>query len=112
VHDHVLFPEVPVELDRMRHFRIDFNALIQIQQSLDGQLPADGELMRLPISKVRDVFAAALRHEDPNLTPADVGRWIHVGNMKDALAAFERAWKLAMGEGDSPARPLLRAMLQ
>jgi len=107
-----LFPDVPVELDRLRHFRVDFRALIEIQDVLGGHLPADGEVARLPIAKVRDVFAAALRHEDSSITPEQVGRYVTTANLKEVLAAFTEAWRLAMGEGESQPRPLVRALLQ
>jgi hypothetical protein len=112
VQDHELFPEVPVVLDRPRRFRIDFNALIAMQE-LPGLVNGGDPTTTFSAAQFRAAVAAALKHEDPSITPEQVGAWIHAGNLAEVAEAFSRAWRLAMGEGggDAAPRPLRRAMV-
>lgn len=85
-------PLVPVPLDRERHLRFDVNAMIALEEAT-GLSVADGLPKKMSLRQVRALLWAALVHEDPDLTEAQVGGMIGPANLSEVTAALGRAFR-------------------
>lgn len=70
---------VPIQLDKERRLRMDFNALADFEEATGA--PFSEVTGALTITQLRALLWACLRHEDEALTVRDVGAMIHPGNV-------------------------------
>jgi hypothetical protein len=84
-------PAVPiaaVKLDKVRHMRLDMNALAIMEDVADVNLLSEiaaGGKLQVTAKRFRGIVYALLRHEDPELTEERVGELIHPGNMIEVV---------------------------
>ena len=102
-------PEVPITLDKLRHLRLDINAMATFEEltglnllkpSVQKQLGKD-----MNITQFRALLYACLIHEDKTLTLEQVGSLISIANMKEVAAGIAQAQQLAVG-GKEDTHPL------
>lgn len=84
---------VTIELGgKTRRIFFDLNAVAEIGDKLKIEIRLDdlGAIARtpLPLSALRTVVWAGLRHEEPDLTEQQVGAWIHQDNIAEVFRAF------------------------
>lgn len=86
----MLFPDDPViELGgKERRLHYDLNSIALIGEKLDIKLCLNNlaeDLMStpLPFSAIRVILWAGLLHEDPDLTPEQVGAWIDLKKLSE-----------------------------
>lgn len=103
----ILDLKVPIKLDRLRHLKIDFNALATIEKAGGRSIITPESWQQMGIKDVRTMLRASLQHEDPALTDQQVGRLIHTGNMKTVVEKMGEAWKLAFNGPEGQGLPPL-----
>lgn len=88
---------VPVQLDRMRALRFDFNALCLLEDSLGVTIFDIGKKLsgKVRLKDLRTIIHAGLIHEDAQLTPEDVGRMLSLTDMGDVARAVREAFEAA-----------------
>ena len=85
---------VTIELGgKERHLKYDLNAIAEIGERLDITISFENfvkDLMstQIPFSALRVILWAGLRHEDPDLTPEQVGAWVDLDNMQQVMDRF------------------------
>ena len=85
---------VTIELGgKERHLKFDLNAIAEIGERLDITISFENfvkDLMstQIPFSALRVILWAGLRHEDPDLTPEQVGAWVDLDNMQQVMDRF------------------------
>lgn len=102
----ILAPTVPIHLDKPRTLKVDFNALAYLEEHAGFSIMSPEKWAKMKMKGIRTVVTACLRHEDPELTETLVGKHLHMANLKPIMEAVGKAWKLAMGNDDTPLRPL------
>lgn len=80
-------PFVKVVLDKERTLKLDLNGLEAFEEVTGKSLTDLGE--GIDTKTMRHLIWAALLHEDPEITPHDVGSLIHIGNIGRVKAALE-----------------------
>lgn len=95
---------VGIKLDKERHLLYDLNALAEIGDRLNITLRLDklGEDLLgtpLPLSALRVILWAGLRHEDPALTVEDVGAMVDQNNIGSVIQRFFSLFKATLPEG-------------
>lgn len=93
--------KVPIELDKIRHILVDFNALALYEEAT-GKSALRGEFNSRSAKEVRAMLWSFLVHEDPNLTIHDVGRMLNVNSFERVLRALNEALEEALNDGDTP----------
>lgn len=102
-----LVASVKITLDKVRSLWIDFNALILIEEILGGSVLSAEMWSNMKIRDLRAVLRAALLHEDPALTEEEVGKLVHIKNLKAVMNALGQAWTIAFhGTKEAPVPPL------
>lgn len=76
-----------------RQLRYDLNAIAEVGERLGievrlDQLGSDLLDKPLPLSALRIILWAGLRHEDDTLTPEDVGAWVDQDNIGEVMQCF------------------------
>ena len=85
---------VTIELGgKERHLKFDLNAIAEIGERLDitirlQRFAEDLMSTPLPFSALRVILWAGLVHEDPDLTPQQVGAWVDLDNMQEVMDRF------------------------
>ena len=85
---------VTIELGgKERHLKYDLNAIAEIGERLDitirlQRFAEDLMSTPLPFSALRVILWAGLVHEDPDLTPQQVGAWVDLDNMQEVWDRF------------------------
>lgn len=87
---------VPVVLDRTRHLLMDLNALCEAEELTGKNFMQDESWDQLSFRDVRSLAFACLKHEDPELTPEQLGRSLHPGNIEVITQALQTAMTVAM----------------
>ena len=91
-----LVPMVTIQLDRERHLRVDWNALINLERA-SGKSVLDPTLWEKPrVKDLRRMLWAALLHEDPLLTETFVGDLVDSANMSTVMAQVTEAYRMSM----------------
>lgn len=95
---------ITVRLDKERHLRYDLNALAEIGDRLDLKLRLDhlGEDLLgtpLPLSALRVILWAGLRHESPDLTIEEVGAMVDHNNVGRVVQDFFALFGSTLPEG-------------
>jgi hypothetical protein len=94
------FEGVPIELDRVRHLRYDFNALSILEERTDFSfLGGEGQWIPKSISEITFFVWAGLIWDDPELTEEQVGHMLDTSNITEVLEAVNKA---IGGETPSP----------
>ena len=92
-------PTVEIELDRLRHLKIDFNAIALAEKETGKNLLNNSVWKDLSAGDIRAFLWAALKWEDQGLTLEDVGAMIHPGNVDKIAKSIEKAWIAASPKG-------------
>ena len=76
-----------------RQLKFDLNAIAEIGERLKvtvrlEKLAEDLMSTPLPLSALRVLLWAGLRHEDPELTPEQVGAWVDLDNIGEVWDRF------------------------
>ena len=85
---------VTIELGgKERHLKYDLNAIAEIGERLNINIRLDHlreDLFgaSLPLSTLRVLLWAGLRHEDTELTPEQVGEWVDLDNIEEVGKRF------------------------
>ena len=101
-------PEIKLRLDKERTLRLDLNAMEAFEETTGVSLiNPDEKTDRVLLSAkgIKTMLWACLLHEDPDLTPAEAGKLVHMGNMRTIDRAIKAAWEVAMPEGESDSPP-------
>jgi hypothetical protein len=86
-------PIVEIELDKVRHLRMDFNALAQAEE-VTGKSFLNGIAWQgMTVKDYRALIWACLLHEDPELTLEAVGSMVHVGNVEYVTGCLAKLWE-------------------
>jgi len=93
---------VPVELDRVRHLRLDCGALADAEEQTGRSYLLQGPMSHRDI---RAILWAGLRHEDPKLTMEQVGRMVTNRNVNAVLKAIGQAMRDGMAEEEDEETP-------
>lgn len=80
-------PLVPIVLDKERNLKLDLNALEAFEKVSGKSLSDLGD--GIDTVTMKYLIWATLLHEDPDLTPHDVGAMIHIGNLGRVQVALE-----------------------
>lgn len=83
-------PEIAITLDKVRHLRLDFNALTRVEEETGLNMLAGFNAGEITPKQFRGVVWALLAHEDDSLTPEKVGTYLHIGNMNDIATALAK----------------------
>ena len=97
---------VPIELDKRRNLRFDYNALCELEGHLGVSIPNLGNILAsgsVGLKEIRAILWAGLLHEDESLTVKKVGeilddvKWTkNIDKITQAvLSAFEAAFPTA-----------------
>src|SRR5581483_9642478 len=91
-----LVPSVTIHLDRERHLRYDFNALIRLEKQT-GQSVLDGKIWDNLTGpggpeRVAAILWAGLLREDPEITLDYAASLIDMRNLQSVLSAVKQAW--------------------
>lgn len=99
---------VEVKLDKPRHFRYDFNALVELEEHTGVDLLAGAGWQPTKFADIRWFVWLGLKHEDAELTEEQVGAMLGMDNLTEVTDAMNRAFDLAMPEKseDDPGDPL------
>ena len=94
-------PVVEIELDKTRHLKLDFAALLALEEKTGVNIfDADSFTVNSP-TKLRAMVWCMLIHEDPDLTLVEVGRLIDLKHFAQLAEKVAQAQELAMPEIES-----------
>jgi hypothetical protein len=95
-------PIVEIELDKLRHLRMDFNALAKVEEVTGKSFLNGVSWQNMTVRDYRALLWACLIHEDPELTLEDVGAMVHVGNVDYITERLTKLWAKSTPETDRP----------
>jgi len=91
-------PLVKIKLDKVRHLRLDLNAMVAYEHSSGKSI---AEFRDNPSAEsIRCLLWACLLHEDKELTTEAVGAMVHGGNITEISGALNKALEVAQPESD------------
>ena len=94
-------PLIKVKLDKVRHLRLDLNAMVAYERVSGKKIESFG-----PDSSMEEVLYllwACLLHENKDLAVEEVGSIVHAGNIGEVADSLAQAFRVAMPEvTDSP----------
>lgn len=92
-------PKVTLELDGQKYTLImDMNAMAEFEEEAGKPIHAIGENMSM--KDLRALIWACLLHSNPDMTPQDVGRLIHVKNLFAVGETIGNLYKDSMPEDE------------
>ena len=94
---------VPVKLDKVRHLRMDFNALAFIEDKTGKNLLQQESWNNLTATDMRTIIWAMLLWEDPEITVDQVGENIDLENIDYISEQLHKVLELSnveVQEGD------------
>lgn len=96
-------PEVSIVLDKVRHLRLDLNAMETFEELTGLNLLDEADQKKLnkgsmTVKLLRAFLYSCLKHEDGDLTLEKTGELVHSGNMAEVAAKLEQASSIAMPE--------------
>lgn len=107
--------EIPIELDKQRHMRMDWNAMYLAEESISKRSPGKWvsiqsftDLTKVSVADIRSLIWASLVHEDKDLTEWDVGRMIHAGNQEYVCECLVKAMEAGASTNGDGAGPLAK----
>lgn len=93
-------PVIPIELDKQRTLRIDFNALSLVEEKTGKNALSQELWENINASNVSTFLWACLIHEDKQLKLEDVRKEIHPGNVREIIKVLNKANKAHTPESD------------
>jgi len=87
--------ELEITLDKVRHMRLDLNAMEDFEKATNKSF---WSLKDLSATETKALLWACLRHEEPTLLPGDIGKLVHVGNLTMVIGLLTQLMKEAMPE--------------
>lgn len=101
--DDAIVPTVEIELGRPRRLRLDFNALVRIEEATGFNLLADSEwFTRLTAKHLRGIVWACLERDGgPESTLDEVGAMLGLGSLGKIMEAFGELWRLSMPNAEA-----------
>ena len=92
-------PKVTIELDGKEYTLImDMNAMTEFEEETGKQIHAIGQDMSM--KDFRALVWACLLHSNPEMTPQDVGKLIHIKNMMSVANKVGALYSESMPEGE------------
>lgn len=89
---------VPIQLDKERHLKYDFNAFCEIEERLGSVDAAFDILQNFSIKGMRTLLWAGLIHEDDSLTEREVGAMVGFSGVEHLAKLITEALVGAMPE--------------
>jgi len=80
---------------RTRHLRITFATLMELENGGTRSIMEKGTWEALEITEVATFVAAALKHEDPTVTPKYVGKFLGTHNLRYIFSVLATAWNVS-----------------
>ena len=96
---------VPIELDKMRNLRLDFNALSRAERINKKNYLNGDDWKNISVSELTALIWCGLIHEDSNLKMEVVGAEIHQGNLAYVSECLMLAQGNAMPEATEEEAP-------
>ncbi|MEM3453497.1 MAG: hypothetical protein QW835_07745 [Candidatus Hadarchaeum sp.] len=98
----VTVPLIEIKLDKVRHLRLDFNALAKAEEVTGKSfLTSEGLSWATTSAKgLRALIWACLLHEDPDLTLEEVGGLLNYANVPQITAALSKLWEKSVPESE------------
>ena len=79
----------------------DFNALIELEELYGDMQSVFEGLESFRMKVIRDMVWAGLLHEDEGVTPRDVGKMLHPGNIAGVAEKITEAIYLSLPEAEA-----------
>ena len=88
---------IPIQLDKQRHLRFDFNALCALEDELGLSIAKLGNILAgsVGLKDLRAIVWAGLIHEDESLSVKDVGNFLELGEMAEIADKIRQAFEIA-----------------
>lgn len=103
-------PTVPINLDRERNLRVDFNALSTLEKRVGSSVMNGNVWRQMKARDIRFLLWACLKHEDPKLTEVKAGALVQMGNLRYVMDQIATAWDISstggIAKGELKPRPL------
>jgi len=103
-------PAVKITLDKVRHLKLDLNAMAEFEEVTGKSLMA-GKFhgKNMTPKDLRAMLWACLIHEDEQLTLKQVGSWVTVSNLLEVAGKLNDAFEVSMPESEGKeAVPLVK----
>lgn len=99
-------PLIPIELDKIRHLRFDFNSAARFEEMTGKNLFDGGVMGQMSATTLRAFLWSCLVHEDAELTLEQVGEMIHFGNINEVSEKLTEVYAKNTPKTDGKVRPL------
>lgn len=93
-----LVPLVKIKLDKVRHLRLDLNAMVAYEHASGKSITAFGA--NPSGEQILHLLWACLLHEDKELTVDAVGAMVHAGNLAEVSDALIKTFGVARPSGE------------
>ena len=97
-------PSVSIELDKERHMRLPFNAIIEFEK-MTGKKITEMDEKNMSMENIRALIFVALKGEDKDLTVEQVGDMLHFGNIGDVTKKINLLFEVSMPEKEEGGNP-------
>ena len=91
--DERLRQATPVELDKPRKLLVTLNALYEIEEVTGNSVLSPGDWGKPTAKSLFVMLAAFCRHEDPEVTVAQIAKAFNTRRMPEMMSAISTAWK-------------------
>jgi len=102
-------PNVSIKLDKVRHLRLDLNAMSAYEEATGKSMFKGIDLENMGATELRALLWACLIHEDEKLTLKQVGSFITTENMNEVSTNIAAAFSDAMPDSDGKQKDPLPA---
>ncbi|MBY6275377.1 hypothetical protein [Symbiobacterium thermophilum] len=96
-------PVVPIELDKPRNLKFTLNSMVLFEKHTGKRFNQVEN--GLSMEELRILLWACLIHEDPDLTPEQVGDMIHAGNLERVAEALHTMMSELRAKGNKEGSP-------
>jgi len=104
--ENILQQTTPVRLDKPRRMLITLNSLAEVETTTGRSILIPGDLGKPSAKILFTMIAAFCRHEDPEVTVAQIARGFNMQRMPELMKAITGAWeKNAAGTPAAKADP-------
>ena len=93
-------PNVSIKLDKVRHVRLDLNAMASYEEVTGKSMFKGVDLENMGAIELRALLWSCLVHEDGKLTLKQVGSFITVQNMNEVSTNIASAFSDAMPDSE------------
>jgi len=100
-------PNVTIKLDKVRHVRLDLNAMASYEEVTGKSMFKGVDLENMGAIELRALLWSCLVHEDGKLTLKQVGGFITTENMNEVAASITKAFSSAMPDSEGKQEPPL-----